>query len=64
MKDGNIAAANKLKAEIFAESLGKCNQINYKPNDDLHTETESRNCLNAHKVVYQPLEQNNAGNWG
>ena len=57
MEDGNIAATNKLKAETFVTSLGKIHQINYAPNHDLHTETEAINFLNAHKVVYQPLEQ-------
>ena len=37
--------------------LGKIHQINYDPNHDLHTETEAINFLNAHKVVYQPIEQ-------
>ena len=57
MENGNIATTIKLKAETFATSLGKIHQINYDPNHDLHTETEAINFLNAHKVVYQPLEQ-------
>ena len=57
MEDGNIAVNNKLKVETFASSLGKIHQINYDPNHDLHTETEAINFLIAHKVVYQPLEQ-------
>ena len=57
MEDGNTATTNKLKAETFASSLGKIHQINYDPNHDLHTETETMNFLNANKMVYQPLEQ-------
>ena len=52
MEDGN-----KLKAETFAESLGKIHQIYYDPNHDLNTETEARNFLNTHKEVFQPLVQ-------
>ena len=57
MENGNIAATNKLKADTFAESLGKIHQTYYDPNHDLNTETEARNFLNAHKVVFKPLEQ-------
>ena len=57
MEEGNIAATNKLKAYTFAESLGKIHQTYYDPNHDLNIETEARNFLNAHKVVYEPLEQ-------
>ena len=57
MEEGNIATTNKVKAETFASTLGKIHQINFDPNHDLHTETEAVNFLNAHKVVYQPLEQ-------
>ena len=57
MENGNIAATNKLKADTFAESLGKIHQTHYDPNHDLNTETEARNFLSAHKVVFKPLEQ-------
>ena len=57
MENGNIATTNKLKAETLASSLGKIHQNNFDPNHDLHTEREAVNFLNAHKVVYQPLEQ-------
>ena len=57
MEDGNIAATNKLKADTFAESLGKIHQTYYDPNHDLKTETDARNFLNTHKEVFQPLEQ-------
>ena len=57
MENGNIAATNKLKADTFAESLGKIHQTYYDPNHDLNTETEARNFLSAHKVVFKPLEQ-------
>ena len=57
MENGNIAATNKLKADPFAESLGKIHQTHYDPNHDLNTETEARNFLSAHKVVFKPLEQ-------
>ena len=57
MENGNIAATNKLKANTFAESLGKIHQTHYDPNHDLNTETEARNFLSAHKVVFKPLEQ-------
>ena len=57
MENGNIAATNKLKADTFAESLGKIHQTHYDPNHDLNTETEVRNFLSAHKVVFKPLEQ-------
>ena len=57
MEEGNIAVTNKLKAYTFAESLGKIYQTYYDPNHDLNIETEARNFLNAHKVVYEPLEQ-------
>ena len=57
MENGNIAATNKLKADTFAESLGKIHQTYYDPNNDLNTETEARNFLSAHKVVFKPLEQ-------
>ena len=57
MENGNIAATNKLKADTFAESLGKIHQTHYDPNHDLNTETEARNFLSAHKVVFKPLEE-------
>ena len=57
MENGNIAATNKLKANTFAESLGKIHQTHYDPNHDLSKETEARNFLSAHKVVFKPLEQ-------
>ena len=57
MENGNIAATNKLKADTFAESLGKIHQTHYDPNHDPNTETEARNFLSAHKVVFKPLEQ-------
>ena len=57
MEDGNIATTNKLKADTFAESLGKIHQTHYDPNYDFNTETEARNFLNTHKEVFQPLEQ-------
>ena len=57
MENGNIAATNKLKADTFAESLGKIHQTYCDPNHDLNTETEARNFLSAHKVVFKPLEQ-------
>ena len=57
MENGNIAATNKLKADTFAESLGKIHQTHYDPNHDLNTETEARNFLSAHKMVFKPLEQ-------
>ena len=57
MEDGSIAATNKLKANTFAESLGKIHQTYYDPNHDLNTETDARNFLNTHKEVFQPLEQ-------
>ena len=57
MENGNIAATNKLKADTFAESLGKIHQTYYDPNHDRNTETEARNFLSAHKVVFKPLEQ-------
>ena len=57
MEDGNIATTNKLKADTFAESLGKIHQTHYDPNHDLNTETEARNFLHTHKEVFQPLEQ-------
>ena len=57
MENGNIAATNKLKADTFAESLGKIHQTYYDPNHDLNTETEARNILSAHKMVFKPLEQ-------
>ena len=57
MENGNIAATNKLKADTFAESLGKIHQTYYDPNHDLNTETEARNFLSAHKMVFKPLEQ-------
>ena len=57
MENGNIAATNKLKADTFAQSLGKIHQTHYDPNHDLNTETEVRNFLSAHKVVFKPLEQ-------
>ena len=47
MEDGNIAATNKLKADTFAESLGKIHQTYYDPNHDLNTETDARNFLNT-----------------
>ena len=55
MEDGNIATTNKLKADTFAESLGKIHQTHYDPNHDFNTETEARNFLNTHK---NPLKQN------
>ena len=54
MKNGNIAATNKLKAENFAVSLGKIHQTPYDPNHDPNTETEARNFLSAHKEVLNP----------
>ena len=57
MENGNIAATNKLKADTFAESLGKIHQTYYDPNHDPNTETEARNFLSAHKMVFKPLEQ-------
>ena len=57
MENGNIATTNKLKADTFAESLGKIHQTHYDPNHDLNTETEARNFLSAHKMVFKPLEQ-------
>ena len=57
MEDGNIATTNKLKADTFAESLGKVHQTYYDPNHDLNTETDARNFLNTHTEVFQPLEQ-------
>ena len=57
MESGNIPGTNKLKADTFAESLGKIHQTFYDPNHDLDTETEARNFLNTHKAVFQPLEQ-------
>ena len=57
MEDGNIATTNKLKADTFAESLGKIHQIYYDPNHDINTETEARNFLYTHKEIFQPLEQ-------
>ena len=52
MEDGNIATTNKLKADTFAESLGKIHQTHYDPNHDFNTETEARNFLNTHKEVF------------
>ena len=57
MEDGNIATTNKLKADTFAESLGKIHQTHYDPNHDFNTETEARNFHNTHKEVFQSLEQ-------
>ena len=57
MEDGNIATTNKLKADTFAESLGKIHQTHYDPNHDFNTETEARNFLNTHKEVFLSLEQ-------
>ena len=57
MEYGNIATTNKLKADTFAESLGKIHQTYYDPNHDLNTETDARNFLNTHKEVFKPLEQ-------
>ena len=57
MEDGNIATTNKLKADTFAESLGKIHQTYYDPNHDLNRETYARNFLNTHKEVFKPLEQ-------
>ena len=54
MEDGNIATTNKLKADTFAESLGKIHQTHYDPNHDFNTETEARNFLNTHKEVFNP----------
>ena len=55
MEDGNIATTNKLKADIFTESLGKIHQTYYDPNHDLNT--EARNFLNTQKAIFRPLEQ-------
>ena len=44
-----------MKADTFESD--KIHQINYDPNHNINTETETMNFLDAHKEVYQQLKE-------